>query len=171
AIVSHLPHVIASVMAMMLAHDGSSALGSSLAAGSFEDAIRVAGSPLGLSNQMCNANLDMLLDAFQQFQAWLEPARKALTSAIDNPSTLDSFFTGGYEAYVDIHASGSSASEYGSRDMHSTIFPLNDQQTLSNWMLGLGLQGGRIIEIGYPSYDEVAISYVLPPKPSVPMSM
>ncbi len=164
AIVSHLPHVIASVMATMLANDTSSALGSSLAAGSFEDMVRVAGSPPSLSSQMCNANLDLLLDAFQHFQTALEPARDALASANDVPSILNGFFTEGNKAYASIHASGDPASTYASMDIISTVFSLDDQRTLYNWMLGLGHGGGRIVEIGYPSPAEVAISFILPPK-------
>jgi prephenate dehydrogenase len=78
AMVSHLPHVLAAVLASTGAHGGPLAL--SLAAGSFGDATRVAGSRPELVLAMCEGNRTALLEAVDEALGKLGAARGALAS-------------------------------------------------------------------------------------------
>ena len=76
--VSHLPHVLAAVLASTGADGGPLAL--ALAAGSFTDGTRVAGSRLELVLAMCEGNRDELLAAVAEALGKLGAARGALAS-------------------------------------------------------------------------------------------
>jgi prephenate dehydrogenase len=78
AMVSHLPHVLAAVLASTGAHGGPLAL--SLAAGSFGDGTRVAGSRPELVLAMCEGNRAALLEAVDEALGKLGAARGALAS-------------------------------------------------------------------------------------------
>jgi prephenate dehydrogenase len=181
ALVSHLPHVIAAVMLKLLQVDGLSPLDRSLAAGSFNDITRVAGSPPDLSSQMCAANIDMLSESFQRFRAEIELIGIALGELESAPYALSDLFTHAHNAYSGMSKGMSKEAgdingirdSHGAQDVrrtgepqygapHSAMFILDDPQTLTNWMLGLGRDGGRIVGIGYPGPGEIAISFVLP---------
>jgi prephenate dehydrogenase len=75
--ISHLPHLLAETLALAGAAGGELALG--LAAGSFRDGTRVAGTAPSLVNAMCEANSAALLDALDEAAAVLADARAALT--------------------------------------------------------------------------------------------
>ncbi|MCX6475384.1 prephenate dehydrogenase, partial [Rhodococcus sp. (in: high G+C Gram-positive bacteria)] len=62
--ISHLPHLLAETLAITGAAGGELALG--LAAGSFRDGTRVAGSAPGLVRAMCEGNRDALLVALDE---------------------------------------------------------------------------------------------------------
>lgn len=81
--ISHLPHLLAETLALAGAAGGELALG--LAAGSFRDGTRVAGTAPTLVRAMCEANAPALLDALDEAQAVLSMARAALA----NGSTAD----------------------------------------------------------------------------------
>ncbi|QCQ93276.1 prephenate dehydrogenase [Rhodococcus sp. SGAir0479] len=74
--VSHLPHVLAEALALAGAAGGELALG--LAAGSFRDGTRVAGSAPTLVRAMCEGNRDALLTALDETLAVLNRARTEL---------------------------------------------------------------------------------------------
>ena len=76
--ISHLPHLLAAVLASVGADGGPLALG--LAAGSFRDATRVAGTDPSLVAAMCEANGLALRDAVDEALGRLGAARGALTS-------------------------------------------------------------------------------------------
>jgi prephenate dehydrogenase len=76
--VSHLPHVLAAVLAATGADGGPLAL--ALAAGSFADGTRVAGSRLELVLAMCEGNRERLLAAVDDALGKLGVARGALAS-------------------------------------------------------------------------------------------
>jgi len=76
--VSHLPHVLAAVLAATGAEGGPLAL--ALAAGSFGDGTRVAGSRPELVLAMCEGNRDELLAALDDALGRLGVARGALAS-------------------------------------------------------------------------------------------
>jgi prephenate dehydrogenase len=76
--VSHLPHVLAAVLAATGADGGPLAL--ALAAGSFTDGTRVAGSRLELVLAMCEGNRAELLSAVDEALGKLGAARGALAS-------------------------------------------------------------------------------------------
>lgn len=76
--ISHLPHVMAAVLAATGADGGPLAM--SLAAGSFRDGTRVAGSRPDLVLAMCEGNRASLLDAVDDALGKLGTARGALAS-------------------------------------------------------------------------------------------
>jgi prephenate dehydrogenase len=76
--VSHLPHLLAAVLASVGAGGGSLAM--ALAAGSFTDGTRVAGSPPELVRAMCEGNRDALLAAVDDALGRLGAARGSLAS-------------------------------------------------------------------------------------------
>lgn len=76
--ISHLPHLLAAVLASVGADGGALAL--SLAAGSFADGTRVAGSRPELVRAMCEGNRVALLAAFDDALGRLGAARGSLAS-------------------------------------------------------------------------------------------
>lgn len=76
--VSHLPHVLAAVLASVGADGGPLAL--AMGAGSFTDGTRVAGSPPELVRAMCEGNRDALLAAVDDALGRLGAARGSLAS-------------------------------------------------------------------------------------------
>jgi prephenate dehydrogenase len=76
--VSHLPHLLAAVLASVGAGGGSLAM--ALAAGSFTDGTRVAGSRPELVRAMCEGNRDALLAAVDDALGRLGAARGSLAS-------------------------------------------------------------------------------------------
>ena len=76
--VSHLPHLLAAVLASVGAGGGPLAL--ALAAGSFRDGTRVANSPPELVRTMCEGNRGPLLDAVDDALGRLGVARGSLAS-------------------------------------------------------------------------------------------
>lgn len=85
--VSHLPHLFAAVLAAVGADGGPLAL--SLAAGSFLDGTRVAGSPPDLVRAMTEGNRTALLDAVDDALGRLGAARGSLASSGSLKSTVD----------------------------------------------------------------------------------
>lgn len=86
--VSHLPHVLAALLASVGADGGPLAL--SLAAGSFGDGTRVAGSRPELVRAMCEGNRAALLRAVDDALGRLGVARGALASTGSLRATIDS---------------------------------------------------------------------------------
>jgi prephenate dehydrogenase len=84
--ISHLPHVLAAVLAAAGAEGGPLAL--ALAAGSFADGTRVAGARPELSAAMCEGNRGPLLGALDDALGKLGVARGALASTGSLRSTL-----------------------------------------------------------------------------------
>jgi prephenate dehydrogenase len=83
ALVSHVPHLLASALAATAAVDP---LALALGAGSFRDGTRVAASPPALTAAMCGGNAAAVTPALDAVLAALGAARAALTSG---PATLD----------------------------------------------------------------------------------
>ncbi|WP_285749772.1 prephenate dehydrogenase [Lentzea sp. NBRC 105346] len=90
--ISHLPHVLAAVLAAVGADGGPLAL--ALAAGSFGDGTRVAGSRPELVRAMCEGNRDALLGAVDDALGRLGAARGSLASTGGLAKTIDA----GHEA-------------------------------------------------------------------------
>ncbi|MGW5386936.1 prephenate dehydrogenase [Nocardia sp. NPDC003963] len=76
--VSHLPHVLAEALAVAGARGGDLALG--LAAGSFRDGTRVAGTAPDLVRAICEPNSDALLAVLDETLTALSEARESLSS-------------------------------------------------------------------------------------------
>lgn len=85
--VSHLPHVLAAVLASVGADGGPLAM--ALGAGSFTDGTRVAASAPELVRIMCEGNRDALLDAVDDALGRLGAARGSLASTGALAATLE----------------------------------------------------------------------------------
>ncbi|KAA2262190.1 prephenate dehydrogenase [Solihabitans fulvus] len=90
--ISHLPHVLAAVLAAVGADGGPLAL--ALAAGSFGDGTRVAGSRVELVRAMCEGNRSALLDAVDDALGRLGAARGSLASTGSLGKTLEAGHAG-----------------------------------------------------------------------------
>lgn len=90
--ISHLPHLLAEALATVAAAGGDLALG--LAAGSFRDGTRVAGTAPELVRAMCEANSGALIVALDEALRLLTDARDALS---DSGST-ETLVTAGHAA-------------------------------------------------------------------------
>jgi prephenate dehydrogenase len=90
--ISHLPHVLASVLASVGAGGGPLAL--ALGAGSFTDGTRVAASAPELVRAMCEGNREALLDALDDALGRLGAARGSLAST----GALEATLRAGHEA-------------------------------------------------------------------------
>ena len=84
--ISHLPHVLAAVLAAVGADGGPLAM--ALAAGSFTDGTRVAGTAPELVRAMCEGNHDALLTAVDDALGRLGAARGALASTGSLAATI-----------------------------------------------------------------------------------
>ncbi|MEZ0363634.1 prephenate dehydrogenase [Mycobacterium sp. pUA109] len=78
AAISHLPHLLAEALAVTA---GDVPLAFALAAGSFRDGTRVAGTAPDLVRAMCEANTGQLLPALDRALELLSHARESLTQA------------------------------------------------------------------------------------------
>ncbi len=84
--ISHLPHILAAVLATVGAAGGPLAM--ALAAGSFGDGTRVAGSRPELVRAMCEGNRDALLPALDEALGRLGAARGAFASTGSLTATI-----------------------------------------------------------------------------------
>ncbi len=90
--VSHLPHLLALALAQVGQAGGALAL--SLAAGSFADGTRVAGTRPELIRAMCESNADRLVQVLDETLAQLGVARASLASS----GSLAKITAGGHQA-------------------------------------------------------------------------
>ena len=132
--ISHLPHVFAAVLAAVGSDGG--ALAMSLAAGSFRDGTRVAGSDPDLVRAMTEGNRAALLDAVDDALGRLGAARGALASTGSLKSTVDS----GHEARQSLEA-------LATADRKRTSLRLTTPAALRR-LRELGERGGRIVALG-----------------------
>jgi prephenate dehydrogenase len=131
--ISHLPHLFAAVLSAVGADGGPLAL--SLAAGSFFDGTRVAGTAPELVLAMTEGNRVALLDAVDDALGRLGAARGSLASTGSLKSTADA----GYAARVsltDLHDArrGSTTVRLGTPNARSRLRTL-------------GSQGGRVVAL------------------------
>ena len=104
--ISHLGHVLAEALALAGGRGGDLAM--ALAAGSFRDGTRVAGTAPDLVRAICEPNRDALLTVLDECLADLGAARQSLTER----GTLGSLVDEGHRArrdYEDAHADGARA--------------------------------------------------------------
>lgn len=105
--VSHLPHLLAETLAIV--GDNGGALSLSLAAGSFRDSTRVAGTSPSLVRAMCETNSEALLVALDEAIALLTDTRAHLT---ETPPSIEELADNGYRSRIRYEArSGHSRSE------------------------------------------------------------
>ncbi|AZA10242.1 prephenate dehydrogenase [Corynebacterium pseudopelargi] len=93
--ISHLPHILAETLAIV--GDNGGALSLSLAAGSFRDGTRVAGSAPSLVRAMCETNSEALLTALDEAMVLLADARAHLAET--NPN-LEELIDAGYRSRI-----------------------------------------------------------------------
>lgn len=114
--ISHLPHVFAETLATV--GDNGGILAQSLAAGSFKDATRVAGTRPDLVRQMCKTNASALVEALDEALELLHDAREKL--AAPEPSTAE-LADAGYRARTRIEARSGARKESVSRSRFPPI--------------------------------------------------
>ena len=132
--VSHLPHVLAAVLATVGAGGGPLAM--ALGAGSFTDGTRVAGSAPELVRAMCEGNRDALLDAVDDALGRLGAARGSLASTGALAATVQA----GYQARQAFEAT-----RHGHRDNSGQI-DLSTTGALRRLRM-IGQQGGRVVAL------------------------
>lgn len=131
--ISHLPHILAAVLASTGADGGSLAL--SLAAGSFRDGTRVMTTRPELVLAMCEGNRGPLLEAVDEALGRLGAARGALAS------------TGGLAATVRAGHDGRQALEdLRNADQEEIPIDLTDPEAFET-LRDLGTAGGRVLRL------------------------
>jgi prephenate dehydrogenase len=130
--ISHLPHLFAAVLAAVGADGGPLAL--SLAAGSFRDGTRVAGSAPELVRSMTEGNRVALLDAVDDALGRLGAARGSLASTGGLKSTVDS----GYAARRALDTLATSERASASVRLNGTALER---------LRELGERGGRVVAL------------------------
>lgn len=131
--VSHLPHLLAAVLAAVGADGGPLAL--ALAGGSFRDGTRVAGSPPELVRAMTEGNRGALLNAVDDALGRLGAARGSLAS------------TGSLKSTVDAGHDGRAALMTAPDPPRSTASFRLDTPRVRDRLLGLGRRGGQVIAL------------------------
>ncbi|HEX5408004.1 MAG TPA: prephenate dehydrogenase [Pseudonocardiaceae bacterium] len=131
--VSHLPHVLAAVLASVGAGGGPLAL--ALAAGSFRDGTRVAGARPELTRAMCEGNRDGLLAALDDALGRLGAARGSLASTGSLGATLNAG-----------HNGRASYDQAAAADRDKLVIRLDAPDTMAE-LAELGRQGGRIVRL------------------------
>ncbi|MGH3492408.1 MAG: prephenate dehydrogenase [Sciscionella sp.] len=131
--ISHLPHLLAAVLAAVGAAGGP--LSMSLAAGSFTDGTRVSSTRPELVRAMCEGNASALLPALDDALGKLGAARGALASTRSLKSTIDSGFTAAGEFRQSTEAA------------HTEVtIDLRAPEAMSA-LLGVGAAGGVLTEL------------------------
>lgn len=131
--VSHLPHVLAAVLATVGSDGGPLAL--SLAAGSFRDGTRVSGSDPELVRAMTEGNRAALIDALDDTLGRLGAARGSLSSTGSLKSTVDA----GHRARTDLDTLRATERE-------STSVPLTGKHAMRR-LRELGDRGGHVVSL------------------------
>lgn len=125
--ISHLPHLLALALAQVGMQGGSLAL--SLAASSFADGTRVAGTRPELVRAMCEANSRPLASAMDEALALLGIARASLAST----GSLTKITEGGHRARIEFERRGTG------------LEPVTlDGADLIEQLLSMGLAGGHV---------------------------
>lgn len=152
--ISHLPHVLAAVLASVGADGGPLAL--ALAAGSFRDATRVAGTDPVLVRGMCEGNRAELLGAVDDALGRLGAARGALASTGSLRATLDA----GHDARLALDTTRGAS--------HRRIdVDLTAERALRQ-LCDLGRQGARIVALhdgtAHVALPETVLPEAAPPE-------
>lgn len=131
--VSHLPHVLAAVLAAVGADGGPLAL--ALGAGSFRDGTRVAGSRPELVRAMCEGNRAGLLTALDDALGRLGAARGSLASTGSLGATI-----------VAGHAGRASFDQLAATERDKLLIRLDVADAMAE-LTELGRRGGRVVQI------------------------
>ncbi len=131
--ISHLPHIFAAILATIGAQGGPLAM--SLAAGSYTDATRVAGSSPALVRAMTEGNRDALLPIVDEALGRLGAARGSLAS------------TGGLAVTVNAGHEGAQAFATGKDAERAGVRVSLTAPDARDGLIALGERGGRITAI------------------------
>lgn len=131
--VSHLPHVLATVLAAVGADGGPLAL--ALGAGAFRDGTRVAGSRPELVRAMCEGNRSGLLTALDDALGRLGAARGSLASTGSLGATI-----------VTGHRGRASFDQLAATERDKLILRLDAPDALAE-LTELGRRGGRVVQL------------------------
>lgn len=134
--ISHLPHVMALALAQVGAQGGALAL--SLAASSFADATRVAGTRPELIRAMCETNREALVDALDDALGLMGVARGSLAST----GSLFKLAEGGHAA----------RGEFEGRDSGFEPVTLSGDDLIEQ-LLAVGAAGGSVTGLRGPIAD------------------
>jgi len=134
--ISHLPHVLALALAQVGAHGGALAL--SLAASSFADATRVAGTRPELIRAMCETNREALVAAMDDALGLIGVARGSLGST----GSLFKLTEGGHAARA----------EFDARDAALEPMTLSGDDLIEQ-LLAVGAAGGYVTGLRGPVAD------------------
>lgn len=141
--ISHLPHLLALALAQVGEAGGSLSL--SLAASSFADGTRVAGTRPDLIRAMCEANRSALVGAMDEALGILGVARASLAST----GSLQKLASGGHQARA--------AFEHRSDGLSNLTLTGDD---MIDQLLAIGAAGGYVTAIGGAVADlRVAVRY------------
>lgn len=127
--ISHLPHLLALALAQVAELGGP--LAASLAAGSFADGIRVAGTRPELMRAMLESNREALVDATDEALGILGVARASLAST----GSLERITTGGHAAHNAYHRRSEG------------LAPVELVDPTAAELVELGAAGGHLTEI------------------------
>jgi prephenate dehydrogenase len=130
--ISHLPHLLAAVLASAGLDGGSLAL--RLAAGSFRDGTRVAGTRPELTAAMCGANADVLADVAGEAGA----ALVAVGDALRGSGSASGLLRRGHDARM---------AWIGATIGGTELILSSDSPDLASELLELGRAGGHILEV------------------------
>ncbi|HEX4724568.1 MAG TPA: prephenate dehydrogenase [Pseudonocardiaceae bacterium] len=131
--VSHLPHVMAAVLAAVAADGGPLSL--ALGAGSFRDGTRVAGSRPELVRAMCEGNRTGLLAALDDALGRLGAARGSLASTGSLGATI-----------VAGHRGRASFDQLAATERDKLLIRLDAPDALTE-LAELGRRGGRVVQL------------------------
>lgn len=141
--ISHLPHVLAAVLASVGAGGGPLAL--ALGAGSFRDGTRVAGSAPELVRAMCEGNRQALLEALDDALGRLGAARGSLAST----GALEATISAGHQARRAFEAAHDGTTRSTRRVNLSTTGAFAHLRQL-------GQAGGRVVAL-HGTHCEIAL--------------
>lgn len=145
--ISHLPHVMALALAQVGAQGGALAL--SLAASSFADGTRVAGTRPELVRAMCEANRDALVAALDDALALMGVARGSLAST----GSLRKLTEGGHAARAgfEARAAGLRPLTLSGDDLIEQLLAVG---AAGGFVTGLQVSAGDLrIDVRYPDPD------------------
>ncbi len=145
--ISHLPHVMALALAQVGAQGGALAL--SLAASSFADATRVAGTRPELIRAMCETNRDALVDALDDALGLMGVARGSLAST----GSLFKLAEGGHLARGRFEARGAGLQPMtlGGQDLIEQLLAVG---AAGGYVTGLAAAGADLrVQARYPETD------------------
>jgi prephenate dehydrogenase len=154
--ISHLPYVVSAALSQIVASSSSPELLYQLAAGSFRDGTRVAGTPPMLSKEMCYQNRKALTSVLRKYVELLEH----LSDDLDSDSNSDSdkaileFFQTGFAGRMSYLDSSAEA------NLHSVDLS-EDEHTVRSSIIEVGQRGGMITRLVMTKNEEL-LEFSLP---------